>query len=339
MINTRELARLAGVSQSTVSRCLNNHPNVKQNVRERVLQLAREHGYSLGKSSIHLFRSKTIAILAEDTFHQDDDYTDIYRNRLVEALLRIVEQNSYFPMISFDWSRKKGMEKIEELVSADFIVGFIIINSKYNPEIDKYLTGLGIPYVCLHFFNQQSIEEVNLVDTNHFLGGYLATRHLIELGHRKILTLAAPGRVNEDRTNGFKTAMQEAGLPVGRESIAMIETSYDGGYQYVKKNLSRLRSITGIFVQNDLPAIGCINGLHSERVSVPGDISVVGYDGIEAGRFCQPELTTVIQPMEELVQGAVDRLLSLVENRDQKPVKTYIQPTLTVRGSTGTVRE
>ena len=168
MINTRELAALSGVSQSTVSRCLNNHPNVKPAVREKVLKLAREHGYQLGKSSIHLFRSKTIAILSEDSSIK---YTDIYRNRTVESLLRVVEKNSYFPLISFDWSKKKGMEKIEELVSADFIVGFIIINSEYNPEIDDYLTGLGIPFVCLHFFNQQSLEEVNLVDTRPFSGG------------------------------------------------------------------------------------------------------------------------------------------------------------------------
>ncbi len=333
MITTRELADLAGVNQSTVSRSLNNLPGVSQKTRERILQLAKDAGYPLKRNKIRGNRDdKSIAVLLSENFFTR--YTDHFLESLIYSILEELDAAGFYPVVTYDKHNGQGTEKIEDLIAGSSTSGVIIVNREFSSDLDRYLKGLEIPHIYLQYFNQSSCEEINIVDVNHIAGGYIAAQHLIGKGHKKILVITSPGREFIERTRGFRNAMGEAGLDYCEDDIVTIEHNYDAGYEFASSNLDKIGRYTGIFAENDLSAIGIINALQDSGVNVPGDLSVIGYDDIDAGRFCRPTLTTVKQPVKELAQAGVKRLGEIIQTEDTNQLQIYIQPRLILRGST-----
>ncbi len=332
MITTRKLAELAGVSQATVSRCLNDSHEVSQETKERVRNLAKEHGYIIRrrrKNTVATAQRKEIAIIVSEISEMD-----AYLRALYNTLFNLVIQENYFPMLLF-CTEESMLHRIDELTETGIIDGYIIITRAFNEEADKKFRKLLIPRVYVHYFSRYSLESINMVDTDQFLGGFLATKHLIQLGHRHIAAFTSVGREFEDRTSGYFAALREAGLPTDNKNVFTIPRSYDGGYRMIMDNQKIIHHYTGIFVQNDPSAIGCINALHDLGVQIPEQISVIGYDGIEEGKFCRPELTTIEQPLQRIAEVVMDFLLQAINRPGDSAMRTFIQPNVILRKSTG----
>lgn len=334
MITTRELVALAGVSQSTVSRALRDRPEISPEVRERIRNLAKQHGYIV-RSGRHRTTAtaerRTIAILTSGIVEMD-----AYLIALCNAISQFITQENYFPLLLI-YKDEFLLSRTAELISTKQIDGFIIIKREFDEEVHRYLAKLNIPQVYIHYFSRYSLNVIDLIDTDQYLGGYLATRHLLERGHRNILTLTSKGREFEDRTSGYFAAMRDAGLQANNDNVVCISCSYDDGYNFVMQNKDLIDRNTALFVQNDPGAIGCINALMDCGIHVPNDFSVIGFDGIEAGRYCRPQLTTVIQPFEDLASAALNRLLQRIGGASDKVIRTFIQPTIVERSSTASI--
>ena len=333
MITTRELAELAGVNQSTISRSLSNHPGVSEKTRKRIQDLARDHGYfSYSERSQSLKNRNAITVLLSDSFFKV--YNDHFIETLIYTMLEEIDAAGYFPIVTYDQFEKLGTKKIQEVIAAGNIAGILIINREYNGELDEFLKKIPMPHIYMHYFNRNSSEEINVVDINHFVGGYIATRHLLELGHTNILTVTSEGREFEERTSGFHKAMSEAGLKIGSSDIISLEHNYDIPYEFAMENRDFLTQYSAVFVQNDLAAIGFINALQDQGLMLPEDLSIIGYDDIDAGRFCRPALTTVQQSVKELAKTGIKRITDIIQTEEPGLLQTYIQPKLLVRGST-----
>ncbi|SDE56613.1 transcriptional regulator, LacI family [Priestia aryabhattai B8W22] len=334
MITTRDLATLAGVSQSTVSRALRDRPEISLETRERIRNLAKQYGYIV-RSGRHRTTAtaerRTIAILTSDIVEMD-----AYLIALCNAISQFITQENYFPLLLI-YKDEFLLSRTTELISTKQIDGFIIIKREFEEEVHRYLTELNIPQVYIHYFNRYALNAINLIDTDQYLGGYLATRHLLERGHRNILTLTSEGREFDDRTSGYFAAMRDAGLQANNDNVVCISRSYDDGYNFVMQNKDLIDRNTALFVQNDPGAIGCINALMDCSIHVPNDFSVIGFDGIEAGRYCRPQLTTVIQPFEDLARAALNHLLQRIGGTNDKAIRTFIQPTIVERYSTASI--
>ncbi|MCC8167057.1 MAG: LacI family transcriptional regulator [Planctomycetes bacterium] len=339
MITTRELAALAGVSQSTVSRCLANNPAISLETRERVCELARQNGYRIkrGPGNRDPRDRKAIAVLMTGA-----RYTNPYLENVFTHVYNRIEEARYMAIHVNDKDETLDYHRVEELVDTGIIAGFIIINLHFNPHVHEYLERLGIPHVYLHYFGKESLEALDIIDTDNYLGGHIATQHLLSLGHTRIKVLTSSAWSDKldshtfrDRTAGFRAAMDAASLPIDRDDVTIISAhNYEEAYRYVRDNLDHVRGYDAIFTHNDTMAIGCINALQDNGVAVPRDISVIGYDGIEAGDFCRPALTTIYQPVAELAAATLRRLITIIQSPDQTAVRSFIQPRLLLRNST-----
>jgi len=339
MISTRELARLAGVNQSTVSRSLNDRPEISVETKEKIRALAKKHGYVVSKKSkktLLTARRKAIGVL----MMHDHIFDDLFIKHLTSILYGIIEQENYYAIPLFDFMGENGVQKVRDLLKLGLVEGFIIVNRVYDAVMDRYFSEIGIPYVYLIFLGRNSSEKLNVVDTDNFLGGYIAAKHLINLGHRNIVTVTSTWEEYEDRTEGFRTALHENGLTLYQENILTGDCSYDDGYRLVCENLHLFNNSTAIFAQSDLLAIGAINALKDNGIRVPQDVSVIGYDGMEIGKISRPELTSVAQPIEDLARVAVDKLLEYSGSNGKKTTqsKTFLQPSLLERQSTAVCR-
>ena len=338
MISTSELAKLAGVSQSTISRCLNDHPSISFETKERVQKLALQYGYveqKRGKKTFFTGEHKVIGILVEDRPFFDD----LFINYTIGKLISKASKKNYYTIRLPISSQEVGsMERLKEFLRLNLIDGFIIMHRRFDEEIHEYLNELGIPHVYLLHCSRNSFEAVDMIDTDNYAGGYLGTKHLIEHGHKNIITLTCPWREFEDRTNGYLHALEEAGIEVNRRFVLMGECSYQSAYEITSKNLDLFRSATAIYVQSDIMTTGVVNALQHHGIRIPEDISIVGTDGYELGTFSNPQFDSVAHPISELTDLAVSRLIEkLGRTKPQSPRQVILRPYIVERSSVKSV--
>lgn len=334
MISTRKIAELAGVSQSTVSRSLNDRPEISPDTKERIRRIAKENGYVIRKKARKTVCSsarKSIGVLMMRSMFFDN----LFINQLVSTLNSYIEEENYYAMPLLDYGGEAGIDKLRDLLGLGLIEGFIIINREYDKIIDRYLNQIGIPHVYLIYHLRNSSKQVNIVDTDNFTGGYLATKHLIDLGHRHIATLTAPFDEFTERTNGYREALREFGIPFDPSLILNAESAYQSCYDTIVSHKKIFQNVTALFAQFDVGAIAAISALHDNGYQVPQQISVVGLDGLGVGEMYRPSLTSVRQPFDDLARTAVERLLQCVNvPNGAASGKILLRPELIVRAST-----
>ncbi len=341
MITTKDLARLAGVSQSTVSRSLNNSPSISEKTRNRILQIAQEQGFEFNANARGLStnRTDTIGII------YPEDFTDLsyhlFLSFLHNDLRESLERKNFDMITSFAQNRFSGANNIKKLIIQRKVDGLIIVRSRLDPETMTFLQGSGIPFVFLHYYDP-SIEQMDRVYTDHLHGGMIATEHLLSLGHKRILciTTAGEGTEYEYRTDGYRLALQKYGIGIDEKLILQNNGSFKATYNQFLEEPDRIKGVTAIFAQKDIMALGVIEALAQMNIRVPKDIAMVGYDNIELGTYFRPYLTTVHQPREQITRLACERLLELIASKRVKRGKEIkIRPKLIIRESCGAFRD
>lgn len=339
MITTRKLAELAGVSQTTISRCLNDSHEVSVETKERVRALAREHGYIIRQKATKTLCTsarKVIGVL----FMRNEFFKDLFLNQVLCELYSIIENENYYAMPLLDYYGVNGTERLRDLLSLGNLEGLIIINRKYDEVLDQYLSSIGLPHVYLIYHLRKTAKQSHIIDTDNFAGGYLATRHLLELGHRKIATITSPLDEYSDRTEGYKMALNEYGVPYDAELVFSAGISYQSYYEITRLKSDRFQEITALFGQFDVGAFGAINALSDMGYQVPKDVSVIGFDGLDAGTMCRPTLSTIKQPYSDLAIQTVERLIQLANRPNLRTEsKVYLRPELIIRESTISLEE
>lgn len=332
MITTQELAKIARVSQSTVSRSLNDSPDISDATKERIRKLATEHGYVPRKRVAHNRRGsdmKGIGILLNPDFFEEG--LNHYWEALFNALYLQIEREGYYAVLFT--CGPHTLEHMKRLDRAGSLCGYIVLHSDAEQKIERYLTDSSLPHVFTQYYKRPLQNSVNIVDLDHSMGGHIATNHLLSLGHRQIATLTAPGSAYEERTAGYIAALTTARVHGRPLVVQCAAPSYTGAYRAAGANWNQLRHCSAIFAQNDAMAIGLMCFLLDKGLRLPQECSVVGFDGISEGVFCRPALTTVAQPLREIAQLSVARLLQLIRQEETKSTHSFVQPSLEVRAS------
>lgn len=212
--------------------------------------------------------------------------------------------------------------------------GLLLLCSEVNDEMIRLLEAeRSVPIVVFDWGPES--DNVDRIYDNSLYGGYLATRHLIDMGHRKIGCVTGPfeRRSAKERLDGFLRAMQEAGLPVRKEWV--FEGDYDcsGGVSAMNLIHSLDERPDALFVCNDMMALGVLSEAVRLGVRVPQDLSVIGYDDIYIARYTSPPLSTILQPKGELAAMAVDTLIDRLDSKRSKGKMIIIEPRLIERDS------
>ncbi|MEU0742241.1 LacI family DNA-binding transcriptional regulator [Streptomyces sp. NPDC006134] len=325
-----DVARLAGVSAQTVSRTLAGHPNVRPRTRAKVLAAVEQLGYRRNNAARTLSsgRSRTIGVVTLQTnFHS--------RTNLTFGIERAAREAGYAvstaATASLDTAAlEEALSRLAEQGAEGVVLSVPLIH--VSPRIEQLTRS--VPTVTVDG-SRTPATEVVAVDQR--LAARLATRHLIELGHRNVWHVAGPREWLDasSRCDGWRATLEAAGLavPPVLEGDWTPASGYRNGLV-----LGRIPDATAVFVASDEMAFGVIRALHELGRRVPRDVSVVGVDDIALAEYCSPSLTTVAQPFTEMGALAVSRLLRHIADPGAAPEPVSVEPSLIVRASTAPVR-
>jgi DNA-binding LacI/PurR family transcriptional regulator len=300
----RDVATHAGVSHQTVSRVINGSPNVATETRERVLATITELGYVPSPMARGLISNRThsIGIVAEDI--SDQTFA-----RWVAGAERAARARGFYLMIG-SVEPEDDERGYLRLMLERRVEGLLL--ARPHAALDtgdiERLSNAGVPIVSIGSSRVPGI----VVDVDNRQGGYDATRHLLEQGHRAIATVVGPAEwpSSDARHEGYREALAEAGVAY---DPALVEQAGDWGLESGRAAAARLcakgATFTALFAHSDLIALGAIRELRLAGQAVPRDVSVVGYDDLPVAPYMDPPLTTVHQPMEELGALAATLLL------------------------------
>lgn len=341
-LTIKDIAELANVSPSTVSRSLNGNTRIGKDTREKIKRIAIEHGFSFDTNARSLITHKTgvVGLIYPDHFrkYQHSFFLTLLMNKIRDSL----EEHEYDLIVKFKENQTTGQSNIRYLVNSNKVDGLLIVHSELEQADFDFLHEKDVPFVLLQAKqNYADMGRENWVFADHRKGGYIATSHLIGLGHTNILCLMvdSPQQQFAERTEGYRQSLEDNNIPVNEERIMLCDGTFENGYRLVREHRSSVKKVTAIFAQTDIMALGAIEALHDIGVSVPGDIAVVAYDDIEFGKHFRPKLTTVRQPRDQLAVLACERLREMLnEVEPSMPMQRLIEPYLIVRESCGAER-
>ncbi|WP_169309233.1 LacI family DNA-binding transcriptional regulator [Desulforhopalus sp. IMCC35007] len=324
-----DVARLAGVSTATVSRVINMPESVRENTRNKVLQAMEKCSYkynSLARGFVTK-RSNTIGLIipninnpvfAESTMgvqeHADKKNT------------RVILGNSYYK-----YSQEENLVKVLRESQID---GLIITTTNLKGNVLKNLVDEKFPFVLL--FSTVKGGPFSAVGIDNYKGGYLATEHLVNLGHKRIGMVAGNFSMTDrsyHRWHGYKGCLRDSGLTYSKELLVQTDYSLSGGEASIKKLLCLPSPPTAVFCSNDYIALGALKGARDMGLTLPADLSIVGFDDMQTASYMVPALTTVHQPAYEMGRRAAEVLFQLIESPG-KPLQDMMETNLIVREST-----
>lgn len=330
MATMKDIAKLAGVSTSTVSHVINKTRFVSEEISERVNNAAKELNYyapSALARSLKVNRTKTIGMLVTTS-------TNPFFGEVVKGVERSCYHKGYSLILCNTEGDNERMRQSINTLLQKRVDGLILMCSSLEGErIDVFERYPDIPVVVMDWgpmlFTSDKIQD------NSLRGGYLAAKYLIDCGHTEIGCITGPliKHQAQMRYEGYKRAMKEAGLEFNANWIIESDFECEGGYQAFKKMAERGTLPSSIFVSNDMMAMGVINAANELGIKVPDDLSIIGYDDIHIAKFMSPSLTTIHQPKYRLGQAAVETLVRRLDDKSNEAQVVQLEPTLVVRNS------
>jgi LacI family transcriptional regulator, xylobiose transport system transcriptional regulator len=292
-VTLASVAKEAGVSLSTISKVLNGRTDVAAPTRSRIEDLLARHGYERRGT-----RSAAKREFIELVFHELDS---IWSMELIEGVETVAAEHGLSVVLTVSGSRHSpGAEWIDGVMRRR-PVGVILVFSDLGAAYRDRLRSRAIPFAIVDPAGDPS-PDVPSVGSANWSGGLLATRHLIELGHERIAAITGPADMmcSLARLDGYRSAMNSAGLAVDPEWVRFGDFHVDGGSAQAAELLALRDRPTAIFAGSDLQALGVLEATRSLGLRVPEDVSVVGYDDIPLADWVSPRLTTIHQPLRRM---------------------------------------
>ena len=316
-ITIRDIAKKAGVGVATVSRVLNNKGYVSEEIRAKVQSIIDDSAYipNSNAKSLRAHSGRNIGLFVKGI-------TNPFFNRMIRIIEEKCVLRGYMLIVRNVDEHENELEIAIQEGRASGLSGVILMGGSFDYS-EKQFVRLGLPIVLVTISAGADVSPALyssvLIDDEK--EGYKAAKYLIELGHRKIGFIYNPG-VEKTTTNGLRfqgycRALKESGIPynpalVADSSTATLYTGYATGFNAARSIYSRCPDLTGIVAFSDVLALGAMKGLFSLGLRIPDNISVVGFDGIEAGEYYQPSLDTVIQPAGEIALSSIEFLFSMI---------------------------
>jgi LacI family transcriptional regulator len=331
----KDLARLAGVHPSTVARVLNADPQqrVSPELRERIIALAREHGYQPNglARALRLKRTRVIGTMIPDI--SNPFFAVMFR--AIEDALADLDYSVILANTDDDLQREvRGMNMLRERQ----VDGLILATARSTDPAIAALAADRFPYVLINRHTDPLDDHAIVPDD--FAGAVQAVEHLVSLGHRRIAHIAGPSDISTGyaRHQGYAAAISRHGLPDDPSLIAPGTYREVGGYEAMRMLLALSVRPTAVFAVNDMAAIGAIRAVHEAGLSVPDDISIVGFNDVPAAAQLLVPLTTMRVPLQQLGRAAVDRLLQFIAGSSEQVAPIVLPVELVSRRSSARVR-
>lgn len=342
-ITIKDIAKRCGVGVSTVSRAINNHPDINQETKNMVMEVIREVGFVPNNSARNLKRTdaRCIAVLVKGI-----------TNPLFSDMIQVIEEETqkkkYSLVLKHVEYYEDEVDVALELVKEKRLRGIIFLGGYFFHSQEK-ISNLTVPYI---FSTIGSATPENMsralyssVSVDDKKESYVMTSYLLELGHRDIAILSAESEINsigQLRLEGYKDALAERGIPF-RDSLVrcvkedMVHYSMENGYITTKELIDSGEKFTAVYATADSLAVGACSALIESGLKIPEDVSVTGYDGIDVGKYYNPAITTIKQPVKEIAEKTIWLLFDIIAGR-KKCEHILLPGELVIRASSGPVK-
>jgi DNA-binding LacI/PurR family transcriptional regulator len=334
-VTIKDIARVAGVTHSTVSRALNEHPGIAPETSARIKRIAAELGYvpSGVARGLKTKRSNALGVIVSRI-------DDPFFGEILQGIEDVAREAGYSLLVAASHRNFEREQAIVQAMGERRVDGLIVCSTHFGKEHEQKLRAYGIPIVAVD--NQALSDYRYSIYHDDFYGSQQATQHLIDLGHVRIAYLGneKAGRTTQDRLDGFCRTMKDADYPVGDEYIFHgPDGTPAGGVAGAEYFIQREERPTAIVCFNDMMALGVLQAYKNAGLGVPEDCSVVGFDDISIAAYAEPALTTFEQPKYQLGLTAAQMMLHLVDSADgaasaSPPETRILRGKMVVRGST-----
>ncbi|MBM9603102.1 LacI family DNA-binding transcriptional regulator [Desulfopila inferna] len=326
-----DVAKLAGVSTATVSRFINSPDTVREATQKKITRAMKtcNYKYNALARGFATKKSNTIGLIIPtisnpvfaDSTQGIQDFAD-------KRKMQVILGNSYY---KYDQE-----EKLVKILRERQVDGLIITTTNLKGDVLKTLLDENFPFVLL--FSTVKGGPISAVGVDNYRGGYLATEHLITLGHKRIGMLAGSFAITDrsyHRWHGYRQCLNNYGISYDKKLLAQTEYSLAGGRDSVKKLLALKTPPTAVFCSNDYLALGAMKGAREMGLRLPDDLSIVGFDDMQTASYLIPALTTIRQSAYKMGESAAELLFQRMESPG-KPVQRMLESSLIIRESTTT---
>jgi LacI family transcriptional regulator len=329
-----DIARLAGVSRSTVSRVVNEDPNVGDATRERVLQIIQQANYhpNLAARGLAAGRTRILGIVIPRGV--SDLFSDPYFPLLIQGISATCNSSDYSVML---WLADPEYERrmIRKILYSGLIDGVIVASALMEDSMVEALAEGGLPFILVG--RHPAGGPVSYVDIDNLSSARDMTLHLLRRGYRRVATITGPRTMapGVDRLEGYLAALRQRGLTPDPQLMAEGDFTEAGGEAAMRQLLPQKPD--AVFAASDMMAVGAIRALHAAGLSVPEDVAVAGFDDMPFAARATPPLTTVRQPVHRMGVVVAETLIDMIEHPDPAPApRRIVLPTeIVIRESCG----
>ena len=319
-ITIKDIAKIAGVGVSTVSRAINDDPTINEKTRKRVLAICEEYHYIPNNSArnLKMTESNTVALLVMGI-------ENIFFTSMFGEFQKALEEKGYDFFLHAVSETSDAVDVAMELTTEKRLKGIIFLGGQMDHSKEK-LKKMNVPYVLCTVAREGEKFHADLptVSIDDKVASKTIVEYLIKNGHKKIAIITGNKNdlaVGERRLSGYRHALEDNGLIFDESLVFRQKEEIDGytpenGYAVTKEIIEKKTDITALYCTSDLVAMGAYKALNEAGLRIPEDISVVGFDGISLGNFLNPPLTTMVQPRRELIVASVEKLLQAMNGKE-----------------------
>lgn len=332
-LTLEDIAKLVGVSRSTVSRVVNDHPNVSEEVRKRVIEAIRTTGYQphAAARALASHRSHMIGLVVPRSV--SSFFTDPFFPHLTQGVANGCNQNDYTLALFLADSLDDDANISRRVSRSGWLDGILVQAGHHGDQMIDRLVQSGLPLVVIG--RPFHPKKVSYIDVDNVEGAYSAVSHLARLGYQRIGTITGPkeSSVGTDRLEGYRKALTDRKRAVDESLVMEGDFTEAGGYYAMQRLLSAKPD--AIFAASDIMAIGAMRAALEAGLRIPEDIAFVGFDDVPISNHREPGLTTMRQPFHQFGVSAVEILIDLIENGADPPRRVIMGTELIIRESCG----
>ena len=320
-VTIKDIARICGVGVSTVSRAMNNHPDINQETKDMIMQAIEQNNYVPNNSARNLKRTdaKAIAVLVKGI-------SNPLFNRMIKVIEQITQKEKYELVLQHVDDNQDEVTVAIELEKEKRLRGIIFLGGYFTHSEEK-LKQISIPFVLstIHLEEEDRREVYASVSVDDVKESYRIVDYLIRNGHRKIAVIGS--RKDDEsigwlRLQGYRKALEHYHISADEELVCytpddMATYSMEAGYEMTERLLNRKADFTALFALSDRMAVGACKAILDYGGKIPDQYSVVGFDGMDVAQFYNPSITTIRQPVEEMAEATIRMLLDAIRKKNK----------------------
>lgn len=322
-ITIKDIAKMCGCGVSTVSRALNNHPDINEETRNKILSVVNEYNFVPNRNArnLKISDSKTIAILIKGIANP-------FFMKMIKVMEREIQKQKYSLVLQHVDDKQDEVDEAIELEKEKKLKGIIFLGGYFNHPKEK-LDAINVPFIISTVnMSEEYRGNYSSIAVDDVKESYKIVNYLCSIGHKKVLLISADSEdesIGKLRREGYKKALKDNNIEPDENLIIPMSKDADSysmqaGYLTMKEALERRLDFTAVYAISDVLAIGACRALLDAGKKIPEDVSVAGFDGIDNAKYYSPRITTIRQPFEEMAKASIDLLFEYIEG-DKKDSK------------------